>query len=229
MSGTHEFYKIELFNYNTDDNQIQNNSLTYNMGPVDGPTIGDAINQTPTATGNIIAGGFGEVPKTSAGQHSEFGADPASEIATAVSALQVGHSTDFNSQPITNLIIGLGTGNSFPYAGVINIWDSTVSPYVIWGSFSPTISSTGTTVIPLLNDPSYDGNNATYKPMVYRNVDGTASGINIDFEGTVPTTSLPESFVIELEDGENTMDYLAMSVTNNCLAEDSLVEKMVEQ
>ena len=53
--ASNEFFKIELFNYQTDDGQIQNNSLTHNIGSVTGP-IGTAINATPTpptGTGNV--------------------------------------------------------------------------------------------------------------------------------------------------------------------------------
>ena len=112
---------------------------------------------------------------------------------------------------------------------MVNIWDATTSPYTIWGSFAPTISATGTTVLPLLNDPSFDGSDDAYKPALYANSTGAFSGIFVPFQaGSVPTTSLPVNFVIELEDGENTVDYVALSITNNCLSDDTLIEKMVE-
>ena len=219
--STTPYLKLALGQY-VDSTTTQTNTLTYAIGAV-GSTINEAISTIPGT--QVVAGVNGSVPETTKGQHNAFTDPAASAIQTAVTNNEVGVPLDMRFKAVENIVFGYNTnvgGNK--YSGKIDIWNSTSSPYTLWGSFETgdRISETFTIIIENL-----DGG---LPPIisVYRNSDFTKQDSIGWSGGTSPSGSLPLSFVIELESPTANLDYLATHVVDNCLSGDTLVEKMVE-
>ena len=226
MSST-PYLKLAFSGYE-DSTTLQDNKLTYAIGAV-GSTLADALLQIPGTSGIsgtvVSAGSPDTVPDTTKGQHNSF-SNPASGIETAVnnSPSLVGVPLNMQFRAIANLAFWQNTqASGDPYNGKINIWNSTSAPYTLWGSFESgsSISEISTIIVERLD---------TGPPIisVYRNSDSTKIR-DIGWSGnTAPSSSLPLSFVIELESTTANLDYLPLYITDNCFPGDTLVEKMVE-
>ena len=217
--STTPYLKLAMYNYIDDDQETQNNTLTYAIGAV-GSTAAEAIATTPGTI--IVAGAPAFVPDTLDGQHTEFPINPAPNIKNAVENDLVGHGMDMSFHTVQNLVFGIPDTETGPYDGVVNIWDATTDPYTVWGKFQVTISSSFTTIVENVD---------TGTPVVSLYSNSTAANLGVIGwqSGTpAPSTPLPLNFVIELENGEQTVDYIPLSVVNNCLTDDTLIEKMVE-
>lgn len=217
--STTPYLKLSMYNYIDDDQNTQNNTLTYAIGAV-GSTVAEAISTTPGTI--IVAGAPAFVPDTADGQHSEFPVDAAPNIKNAVENELVGLGMDMSFASVQNLVFGIPDTETGPYDGIVNIWDATSDPYTVWGTFQVTISSAFTTIVENVD---------TGSPIVslYSNSTNANLGeIGWQAGTTAPSTPLPLNFVLELENGEQTVDYVPLSVVNNCLSDDTLIEKMVE-
>ena len=211
------YLALSLYDYvqdtsGTEESPAQANTLTYQIGAVAN------VSDTPSEAA-IIAGAPATVPDTSDGQHKEFNRDgfnPATLIPAVITLGQVGSQIDISGAVVQNLVYNFP--NSNPYAGQVTIWDTSGGgDATVWGSF--TLANGTTTVIENVHTDSptvglYSGNT--------RVLAGS-------FIGTAPTSALPVSFAVELLNGDGAVDYLPLSITNNCLAGDTLIEKMVEK
>lgn len=213
--ATTTYLALSLYDYTqdtsgTEEAPAQTNTLTYQIGSVASPST------IPSAAA-IVAGAPDTVPDTEDGQHLEFNRDgftPETSIPAVITLGQVGTQIDLFSAAVQNLVFNFP--NSSPYQGQVSIWDTSGSGDATkWGSL--TLANGTTTVIENTDAgiPTvglYSGNS--------RVLDG-------DFIET-PTGPLPVSFAIELLNGDGAVDYVPLSIVNNCLPEDALIEKMVE-
>lgn len=112
---------------------------------------------------------------------------------------------------ITNFDMAV-VANAFSQApSTLTIYDTTSGTYIIWGSWIAVNSTSAETTVQLSN------------------LTGTPSETVTTWIAQGPTnTPLPEDFQVVLNNGTG-RDFIIYSVTDNCLADDSLVEKMVEQ
>lgn len=214
--STTTYLALSLYDYTqdtsgTEEAPAQTNTLTYQVGAV--ANVSDVPSEAA-----VIAGDGANVPDTDDGQHLEFNRDgftPTTSIPAVITLGQVGSQMDMSLASIQNLVFNFP--NSSPYQGQVTIWDTSGGGSATeWGSI--TLANGTTTVVENIN---------TGTPTV-----GLYSGdtrvLVGDFLGSTPTTSLPVSFAVELLNGDGAVDYLPLSVVNNCLPEDALVEKMVE-
>ena len=215
--STTTYLALSLYDYvqdtsGTEENPAQANTLTYQIGSV------AAISDIPSEAA-IVAGAPDTVPDTEDGQHLEFNRDgfaPESSIPAVITLGQVGSQIDLSFAAVENLVFNFPVGTASPYQGQVSIWDTSGGGDATkWASFTLPGNST----------------------IVIENANAGIPGIgqyfgDTRFDGsylTAPTTSLPVSFAIELLNGDGAVDYVPLSVVNNCLSEDTLVEKMVEQ
>lgn len=108
------------------------------------------------------------------------------------------------SGPIRSFSIDLSGVSAL--GGTYRIWDYTDGSYNAWGTFS--IGGNGTLDLSGLDTSS-----------------PTISHSN-SFTILNPTTSLPEKFLVVWEDGAN-FDFILLSSNNNCLPENTLITKII--
>ena len=112
---------------------------------------------------------------------------------------------------ITNFDMAV-VANAFAQTpSTVTIYDTTSGTYIIWGQWIAVNSTSAETTVQLSN------------------LTGTPSEtVTTWVAQSLSSSSLPEDFQVVLNNGTG-RDFIIYSVTDNCLADDSLVEKMVEQ
>lgn len=201
------------------------NTITYTAVASTG-NVDDNPDYSSTVTAALSANG---APADNAnGQYAEFSDDTnlhAAEVKAAVTAGNVGTSHNFGGTGIQIMQFMPPPESQVPdpgtnYNSSINIWDSTGDTYVKWASFTTTHGTNTSYVLSGLDTATPTITTRLFK-----------AGIPIETKNfdTAPTTSLPEQFVIELANGEGAVDYVFLTAVGNCLAGDTLIEKMVEK
>lgn len=208
---------------NEPGNTIDNSALTFSATTGNFNTLST---NTPTYPSTFNAQYIGALnaPDTTNGQFNEFSdATKGADIRTVLDNFTLPYTFDLQSTPLENIIFSLRTvGGTAPYNGTINIWNSTnAGALVLWGSLavanlenSQWVISGLTTSNPTVAQYDYNGNQVfagNWDPL------------------STPNTSLPQDFVIELVDGEQTVDYVPLQAVNNCIPGDALLTKMVEK